>query len=456
MDVITAVKHGRMSPVQYLAVFVCLICNMLDGFDLFVMGFALPHLPVGFATGAEKGWLVSVGLIGMAVGAMFLAPVADRVGRRLIVLAGLAIGVLSMAASALSTSYTALLVCRFFTGLGVGMVSTLVVVLALEYSSAARRNLCIGLVTIGFPAGSLLGGAIGLFFLEALGGGWQVLFVGGAVLNAAGLVLAVALLPESLSFLVTRQTPAAQARIRRIAERMRLAGVDPQATPPAEAASPGQTLGSSSLLSPRLRSRTLLLWLGYSAVTAAFYFVSTWTPQLITLTTGDTETGTLVGTLVSVGGLFGAVVFSIIGLKVLATRFAWMTLIVAAVAQLIFALVLDSEAALIVAVILGGGTFAAVSAYTASAPPLYPVLLRARALGTFYGISRISSIVAPLAAGYALSLVSPVTMYALASVILLVGAVAAFMLWFSTRTHFHAEAKAPIAAAPGVPADSGS
>ncbi|WP_051899286.1 MFS transporter [Sciscionella sediminilitoris] len=438
MDVVTAVKRSSMSPPQYLAVTLCLFCNMLDGFDLFIMGFALPHLPAGFASPSEKGWLVSIGLIGLAVGAIFLAPFADRIGRRKVVTWGLGLGVVSMSATAMVPGAELMLITRFVTGLAVGMVSILVIILAQEYASLARRNLCVGLVTLGFPLGSVVGGFIGLFVINAFGGAWQVLFWSGAALSMLGLVASIFWLPESLAFLVAQRSPVARDQISRIATRMRLKDVDPNAEPPAEAVqATGE--GKTSLVGPRYRTRSLLIWLGYSCVTVAYFFVSSWTPQLIATSSGSKETGTLVGTMISVGSVCGAVIFGIIGIKVLATKFTWVTLIVAVAAQIVFALTLQGGVAIAAAVLLGMGAFGALSSYTAAAPPLYPILVRARALGFMYGISRVGAILAPLAAGYALSFVAPVNMYLTASLFLVIAALAAFVLWRHSKDHFIAE-----------------
>jgi MFS family permease len=439
MDVVTAVKNGKMSPAQYLVVFVCFFCNMLDGFDLFVMGFALPHLPAGMASASQKGWLISLGLMGMAVGAFFLAPLADRIGRRRVVAAGLVVGIGATAATALSPTVALMMVFRFATGIGVGLVSTLVIVMAQEYSSLSRRNLCVGFVTVGYPLGSVAGGAIGLLLVGSFGGGWRVLFWAGAVVSLIGLILVVCFLPESLAFLIIRNDDQSRERILSLARRMRLGEVDPSTSAAMGGALPDLDDASPSLLAPRYRRRSLLVWLGYGAVTAAFFFVSTWTPQLISMESGNTRTGTLAGTVVSIGGVLGALVFGIVGFRMLATKFAWIALLVAAVAQVVFALIIDSDGAMVTALVLGMGTFASVSAFTAATPPLYPIQIRARALGAMYGTSRVTSILAPLAAGYALTYMRPRTMYLTASLFLVVGAITAVALWRNTRTHFEAE-----------------
>ena len=99
-------------------VLLCMFLNMIDGFDLFIVGFALPRLPAGFATDGQKGLIISVALVGMAVGAIGLARYADRFGRRAIVLAGAAINLAGLCLSALATNAELLMGARFITGVG--------------------------------------------------------------------------------------------------------------------------------------------------------------------------------------------------------------------------------------------------------------------------------------------------------------------------------------------------
>ena len=121
MDVVNAVKASKMKPYQWLIVVLCMFCNMLDGFDFFAMGFVLPYLPDGFATSTGKGLLISAGLVGMALGAMTIAPLADRFGRRRLMLVGLAFNTGSVIFTALAANSEMMLFGRFLTGLGVGI-----------------------------------------------------------------------------------------------------------------------------------------------------------------------------------------------------------------------------------------------------------------------------------------------------------------------------------------------
>jgi hypothetical protein len=442
MDVVSAVAKSRMSRTQYLIIFGATLCNMIDGYDLSVIGFALPHLPEGFASPATKGWIISLGLVGMAVGAIFVAPFADRFGRRPLIIGGVILNLAAIGVTAMVSNAESMLVTRFFTGVAVGILGSLSVLIAQEYAPAEKKNLATGFVTIGFSIGSLVGGIVGLSLVNAFGGAWQVFFIFGAVLTAVVLVYTLLFMPESLSFLVAQRTPKSRAQIAKISKSMGLVEVDLNAELPvvnSEVALDGR---KSRLLDKQFRTRSLLLWFGYMVATAAYYFVATWTPQLIATSSGSTATGTTAGTVISLGSVVGAIAFGIIGMKMLSTKLAWLSLAVAMGAQVVFAFTMEGGLALAVAGILGMAAFASLTSYVSSAPQLYPILLRSKGLGYMYGVSRFGSIVAPIAAGYAIAFTSAETMYLFASLLFGISGAIAFIIWRLTRSHFAAEREA--------------
>ncbi|WP_169813444.1 MFS transporter [Nocardia vaccinii] len=433
MNVSSVLDRSKMRPLQYLVVAMCILCNAFDGYDIFITGFALPHLPPGFASSAEKGLLVSAGLVGMGVGALFLAPLADRFGRRTLIVAGLVIDVLGMSWSALAANATVLIFGRFVTGLGIGIITALIMVVAAEYTPARRRNTAIGLVTIGFPVGSTLAGLISVWLVDGAGGSWRSLFWVGAVLSFVGLLAVLVSLPESLEFLALRGTPQSLRKLEQIAVRLKLDTEGAGEISGSTTLSRGAARPLTAVLGPGLREQTLLLWLMYGFILAAFYFVTSWTPQLIAKATGDVSTGSVVGTALSVGSLAGSIVFAVLGVRVPAIHVAWVGLVVSAVGVIGFCSLLNSGVAVLIAIVLGLAIYTAVAAVTAMAPQMYSVELRATGYGSMVGVGRVGGIVAPILAGYALAVMTPRGMYAAASVPLVIAALAVIRLWQVAR-----------------------
>lgn len=373
-------------------VVLCMFLNMIDGFDLFIVGFALPHLPAGFATDGEKGLIISFALFGMAVGAIGLARFADRLGRRTIVLAGAATNLAGLCLSALAANAELLMGARFITGVGVGMISVVIVVVAQESAAPEKRNTATGIVMIGYPLGTTLAGFGSAAMLGLADDSWRMLFWLGAGLAIVGLVAAFACIPESAAFLARRAGAAVDA--------------GPQATVEAAPRLMGRTL----------RVSTLLLCTGYALLSAAFYFIGTWTPQLITTATGDQGTGATAGIVIACGTLAGAVLFAVLGLRLAPLRMAPLFSVVTIVSLAGFAILLPSLTAYAFAAVLGVSVFAAMACYTALIPTAYPVLARAGGYGAMLGFGRVGAILAPSLAGFALAVVTPTELYLLTAV----------------------------------------
>ena len=209
-----------MSRFQVLAVALCVTLNMLDGFDVLVMAFTASEVAREWGlSGARLGVLLSAGLFGMAGGSLFVAPWADRFGRRAIIL--LCLGVITAghagcrAARRAPRSSPSL---RVLTGIGVGGILASLNVITSEYSSRRWRNTAISLQVTGYPIGATIGGTIAAFLITRYG--WRSAFVFGAVASAVMIPVVIRSLPESLDFLLARHPPDALRRLNDLLRRM--------------------------------------------------------------------------------------------------------------------------------------------------------------------------------------------------------------------------------------------
>lgn len=449
MDVVTALRQQGMTPYRWYAVALCILCGAIDGLDLLLVSYALPHLPDGFASGGQKGLLISLGFVGYAIGSALIAPLADRIGRKRLVLGALAAGAAILALTTLAPNAEFMMATRLLTGVAVGTMLPLIHVLGDEYSSQTRRGLAVALVTLGVPIGSLIGGMISLVVINAFGGAWQALFWFGAIITAAVGVLVWLTMPESPVYLAGQGTQSSAARIDVIARRMGLSGVDSAARPVVEtSAEQSKSDTKVGILSPRYRVRSLLIWGGYTCGILGYYFINSWTPQLISTAADNTETGAMMAAVISIGAITGGVLFALFTLKIIPTKLCWMALILAVLAQVSFALTLSGPIAYTSAVLLGMGMQAGMSAYMTSATRLYPAEIRARGLGMMGGISRVGSISAPLLVGALLAVVTAQTMYLASAVIVMFAGLAAFALYKNTKYEFEDGAGAPSGTLP--------
>jgi len=122
-DLMSPGSSAGFSEVQIKAITICFIINMLDGFDVLAIAFAASGISAEWGIGAaEIGFMLSSGLIGMVFGSLFLAPFADRIGRRATILACLVVITIGMFGSAFSADMPQMIMSRFITGLGIGVM----------------------------------------------------------------------------------------------------------------------------------------------------------------------------------------------------------------------------------------------------------------------------------------------------------------------------------------------
>jgi benzoate transport len=397
-DIRRLVGEGRMSVHQLVAITVCMGLNMLDGFDILVMSFAAPGASAEWKlSGSQLGLLFSAALIGMACGSLFLAPRADRLGRRLIVLSSVSIVSVGMLASAFVGSYQMLAVLRIITGVGIGGILATATVLVAEYASDRWRSTASFLYTTGYSLGGTLGGAVAAILIHRFG--WRTAFEFGAAASFMMLPISYWLLPESVDFLITKQPANALHELNRLLVKMRHPQFSVLPRRESSTALPGA--GSvQRLLAPSLRRSTLLLWAAFFFLMGAYYFVFNWTPKLLTSSGLSAEQGINSGVLLSVGGIAGTVLFAFVNRVIDVRRVTLGCLLASAALMAAFALSLAHlPVALLVGVALGGVSTSAMAGLYAITPTLYGADLRTAGMGWGIGIGRIGAILAPLATG---------------------------------------------------------
>jgi benzoate transport len=428
MNLRARIDAAAMTPYQWMVVALCVLLNCLDGFDVMAMAFTASSLTEEFAlSGSELGVLLSAGLVGMAVGSLALAPIADVIGRRPLILISVGLATLGMLLSAAAPSAFLLGLARVVTGLGVGGILASTNVIASEYASARWRGLAIGLYTAGYGVGATLGGVAARAMLADLG--WRSVFVAGGVATGIALVLLVVLLPESVDFLVQRRPRQALERVNRILGRLgqpALTALDaaPQPTGRRRSGNPGVLLGAD------LRRSTLLIWVAFLATMFGFYFVNSWTPQLL-VTSGLSEADAVTaGMMLALGGTAGSVLYGLVASRLDSRLVLIGFTVLSALTMVVF---ITSTALLTVALIIGVVVGALINGCIAGlytiTPAVYSTEIRSTGMGWAIGIGRIGAILSPMLAGRLLDASwTPVNLYVGAAVVVGISAVALLFL----------------------------
>lgn len=354
----------------------CFAINMADGVDVTILSFIAPRLTADWSLSpVAMGQLFSAGLIGMAAGGIGIAPLADRVGRRRVILVALALMSSGMLLSGLARGWVDLFVVRLLVGAGIGTVLAAMAALAAEVAPLRHRNLAVGLVQAGYPFAAVFTGLLVAVLLPRYG--WRVLLTGAGVLTVALFPAALLLLPRGTG----RVGPARQ----------------------------GGRVGR--LFSSDQRRQTMALWLAAFAGLMVLYFVVSWIPRLA-IVAGLSETnGIYAGALYNLGAFAGTVLMSVAALRLPLGRLVPGMMVAAAMALMLFGSVhLPIAATLALAfgigVLLQGG-YNGIWPLAAGA---YPDDIRATGVGWAISVGRGGAVIGPWLGGMLMAAHVPLPM----------------------------------------------
>lgn len=297
-DIIDAAGFSALQKAVFAMCFLIVLC---DGFDTAAIGYVAPSLVQEWGVAKPQlAPVLSAALFGLALGALGAGPLADRFGRRGVLIASVFAFALASLGCAGAGDLGALTLWRFAAGVGLGAAMPNAVTLTSEYSPSARRALITNAMFCGFPLGAALGGFLAAWLIPHFG--WRSVFVvGGVAPLALGVALIVAL-PESLAHLAARRpdAPALRKALARLAPGEQ--GLEPT-SPPAQ----GEGLaGARVALSAPLRFGAAMLCLAYFMGLVIFYALINWLPLLLREARLDPTTATLITAAFPLGGV-GAV-----------------------------------------------------------------------------------------------------------------------------------------------------
>ncbi|WP_087500372.1 MFS transporter [Pseudomonas sp. SID14000] len=305
LDVQSFINQQPLSRYQWRVVLLCFLIVFLDGLDTAAMGFIAPALSQEWGIDrASLGPVMSAALIGMVFGALGSGPLADRFGRKgVLVGAVLVFGGFSLA-SAYASNVDQLLVLRFLTGLGLGAGMPNATTLLSEYTPERLKSLLVTSMFCGFNLGMAGGGFISAKMIPAYG--WHSLLVIGGVLPLLLALVLMVWLPESARFLVVRNRGTDKVR-------KTLSPIAPQVV--AEAGSfsvPEQKAVAARnvfalIFSGTYGTGTMLLWLTYFMGLVIVYLLTSWLPTLMRDSGASMEQAAFIGALFQFGGVLSAV-----------------------------------------------------------------------------------------------------------------------------------------------------
>ena len=411
LDIRRFIDERPVSRYQILVAVMCGLIVFVDGFDAQAMGYVAPALTVALKIPrGVLGSVISSGLVGMMIGALVSGPLADRIGRKPVLIGCSLIFGLGSLLTATAQSVESLMFWRAITGLGMGGAMPNAIALTSEYMPRRRRAGAVTMMICGFSLGAAVGGLVAASIIPRFG--WPSVFIVGGIIPIAIALASSVLLPESIRFLLVRG--GAESRARASQARASLARIAPGESV-AGPLSPGDDAHDASgafivaeLFTNGRAVATILIWVIYFMNLLNLYFLNSWLPTIISDAGIPVATAIRLTSLFQIGGIAGAIVLGRVldrtfSFWILAGCYAW-------AAAFVYAIGHSGASVALLAVTIacaGVGIIGGQNASHALSSEFYPTRVRSTGVGWALGIGRIGSIVGPVVGGLLLARNTP-------------------------------------------------
>ncbi len=380
----------------------CFLTNMVDGMDVNIMSFVRGALSKDWAIADDvMGYVMSAGTFGMGIGALLIAPFADRFGRKPVILLALSLMSLGMMACGFVSAVEGLMAARLCVGMGIGTVLATMAALAAESAPEGKQDMAVGVVQAGFPLAAVGTGFVVAALVPVIG--WQQLLLWAGLITIVMIPAAFVILPSRLTEAVTNKESSANAL--------------------------------STVFSPTYRSRTILLWVAVFMGLLVLYSMLSWITKLAS-SAGLSEADSIyAGAFYNIGAFIGTMSMGLLTVKVRPGILVPILLTCAAGAMLIFGNVsLSVSGALAMAFLIGMTLQGGYNGMWPIAASAYPVASRATGIGWVMGIGRGGAVVGPIIAGYLMAAKTSLAMIlAIYCIPLMLCAVCALLVGLSIR-----------------------
>ncbi|TAM90571.1 MAG: MFS transporter [Candidimonas sp.] len=418
-------KFTRRHLAMYLTI---ALGHFMDGFDILMIGLVLPGAAASFGLApADKGVLASSVFTGMLIGTIIVGPIADRIGRKpVLITAVIAYCLLSLAA-AFTTSYHELLAVRVLQGIGLGAEVPIVFTYLSEFMPTERRGFMLASSVFFWQASTFVAAFIAILVVPHYT--WRGMFVVAAI-PAIVLIFLWSHLPESVRFLINKgRTEEAEKVVRRIST------VNPDSITEAPPTTrPPEPARFRDLISGHYTRPTLGIWLWQFAGGGITVALVVWMPSLFLkmgfpVVKSFAYTGLIAGAG-ALGDMAGGWFIDRVGRRLGITAFY----LIGGVMMFVWGAATNSTLVLIFGALtafFGSGHGGPLFAYCSE---IYPTRFRTAGTGWSAAFQRIGAIVIPSFLGVLLGAgASHYIFFAVMGVILLVGGVGGYLLSFETR-----------------------
>lgn len=403
VNVNDVIDHAKFTPFHFNVVAWCLLIILFDGYDLAINGVVLPLLMDEWGLSAvQAGMLASTALAGMMFGAMIFGSLADKIGRKKVIMICIVLFSGLTAAGGFASNPTEFGILRFLAGLGIGGVMPNLVALTSEYAPLRKRSTLVTTMFSGYAVGGVMAALLGSWFTPSFG--WEIMFfIAGIPLLLLPVIWKF--LPESLSFIVKEgQQDQARQIVRRLAPQMKITD---QTVFELNKVDVPEAANVVSLFRRGRAVNTILFWIAFFSCLLTMYALSSWLPKLMMAAGYSMDNSLMFMMVMNVGAIVG-----IVGGGILADRFHLkpVLMFLGIMGAIVMSLMgfQSSQFILYILVFLAGaasiGSQMLLYSYVAQ---FYPLAVRSTGIGWASAIGRMGAIVGPILIGALLGMSLP-------------------------------------------------
>lgn len=389
IDINDIINRDKLSPLQWMVFILGFLVFFSDGLDTGIIGFVAPALIDDWGISKKQlAPVLSAALVGMSIGALLSGPLADKFGRKgVIVLTTMVFSSFTILCG-FADSTSELMIYRFITGLGLGAAMPNISTIVSEYMPAKRKAFLTGLAGCGFMLGISSGGLISAYLLESMG--WAKVIILGGMMPLILVVLLMTQLPESTQYLIKRNQ---QDKAKNILARLQGHAF----TSDIHFVLPQQELHNNQnpvkLVLGKYLSGSAMLWLCCFMSLLVFYLLTSWMPTILKTAGFSTQQFSLLSAIFPFGGVIGAIVMGWYMDKVHPTTVIKYAYLFAFILFIVAGLIYTNITLLSITIFfIGALLVGAQSSLLPLAALYYPAVCRAVGVSWMHGIGRIGAI----------------------------------------------------------------
>ena len=425
-DIEALIEGQKFGWFRAWVLFWSCVLMLFEGYDMQAAAHAAPSIIQAWHINkASFGPVFGLGLFGYMIGATLLSNLADRIGRKPVIIGGAFLFGVFTLATAFATSLSALLVLRFIAGIGLGGSIPTVIALAVDYTPSRTHATMISVLFAGYTIGATLGGVIAARLIPRFG--WPIVFYVGGIAPILLAAILIPAIPESVSFLaLQRNRPD---RVTSILAKLRRDQTFDRNTKFVLRNERQDGLPARHLFTEGRATMTLLLWFAFVVSLLGHHLLTSWLPTILVGTGVPLAHALNAGALLQGGGTVGGLIMCRLldkrGISAIAIAFA-----AAAPLILLIGVAGRSDVPLMPLVFLSGvASIGGQTGLQGISGTFYPTYIRSTGTGWANGVGRIGSILGPVLGGVLISLgTSSSLLFCYASVPVLCCAGALFLL----------------------------